>query len=159
VALSCFLAFSPFPPWPAPVPQCGCRCLSCCADEEDPATCRAPTEGDPCTLPNVCVERDETDCGLQYSDGDNAFFCEVTSPSIWPALMQVPKPEFFAKEWAPNMALVYTGDNPVTAKELAVRMFPDPSTTPQQTAAATAFGLEGASNVRRNGSTESMLEF
>ncbi len=36
-----------------------------------------------------CTVYDKDRCGLAYSGSNQAIYCNITSPSIWPALMQV----------------------------------------------------------------------
>ncbi|KAG6753016.1 hypothetical protein POTOM_043060 [Populus tomentosa] len=52
---------------------CGCRCINTNAD-------------------GTCVR----ECGLQYSDLDQAPSCSVPSPPKWPPLLQVPGPQYRA---------------------------------------------------------------
>lgn len=68
-----------------PENKCGCYCQRCCSD----GVCRDNSEADPCETWEECQSYDEGRCGLQYSSGRQAVFCQVPSPSSWPAIMQV----------------------------------------------------------------------
>ncbi|KAL8130675.1 hypothetical protein V2J09_019830 [Rumex salicifolius] len=43
-----------------------------------------------------CNPNNNTECGLQYSDNTQASFCAVRDPPKWPALLQLPSPEYRA---------------------------------------------------------------
>ncbi|KAL5724971.1 Phospholipid-transporting ATPase abca7 [Ranunculus cassubicifolius] len=53
--------------------KCGCACV----DKNGDGTC-------------------ETVCGIEYSTVDQVYTCPIPSPPLWPALLQVPPPEFRA---------------------------------------------------------------
>ncbi len=53
--------------------QCGCQCV--------------PQPGS-----STCVKT----CGLQYSDSDQVQWCGVSDPTEWPAVLQIPAPEYRA---------------------------------------------------------------
>ena len=88
--------------------ECGCECVS-----------NASAGG--------CTEV----CGLQYSNQDQAPFCAVANPQQWPAVLQVPKPQFRAiqttafpdlvadttcrEDNACPTSILYTGSNRTTA--------------------------------------------
>jgi hypothetical protein len=52
--------------------KCGCLCVE-----------YSPSD------PTKCLQRDDTRCGLQYSDVDQAVYCPIPSPTEWPPLLQV----------------------------------------------------------------------
>jgi len=52
--------------------QCGCKCV--------------PINATGCTKV----------CSIDYSDQDQVEFCEVLYPQSWPAILQVPRPEYRA---------------------------------------------------------------
>jgi hypothetical protein len=54
--------------------RCGCACV----DEAVDGTCR------------------KTECGIQYSTLDQVASCPIPSPPRWPAVVQLPEPEFRA---------------------------------------------------------------
>ncbi len=69
--------------------QCGCLCTTCCTDEKE-TDCREATQENPCNPDlDFCKTYDEERCGIQYSNGQQASFCAIESPSMWPALLQV----------------------------------------------------------------------
>lgn len=52
-----------------------------------------------------CVEYDQETCGLMYSTAEQAPFCEVTQPPLWPAVLQVPPGT------GSEARILYTGDD------------------------------------------------
>ncbi|PIA27921.1 hypothetical protein AQUCO_07400037v1 [Aquilegia coerulea] len=74
----------------------------------------------------ICVDRNgdgtcETVCGIEYSDLDQVGTCPIPSPSEWPALLQVPAPEYRAVRTdsnafpdLPNESCRSTGSCPAT---------------------------------------------
>ncbi|XP_038985168.1 ABC transporter A family member 7-like isoform X2 [Phoenix dactylifera] len=59
----------------SPKYKCGCRCV----DTNGNGSC-------------------ENVCGIQYSTSDQADSCAIPNPEEWPALLQVPRPEYRAAE-------------------------------------------------------------
>ena len=62
-----------------------------------------------------------TECGVQYSTLDQAFSCPIPSPPRWPALLQVPDPQYRAvrddsraNQDLPRKSCRQTGSCPVT---------------------------------------------
>lgn len=60
-------------------------------------------------------------CGLEHSKPDQAFFCSIPSPPLWPPLLQIPRPESRAVSdpaddgsGLPNDSCRRTGSCPVT---------------------------------------------
>lgn len=88
--------------------KCGCQCVP------------NPNGG-------PCIER----CGLEFSDDNEAPWCGVPNPASWPALLQIPGPQYMAVQsaQAPDLAqpatcratgtcataIPYTGTNKTTA--------------------------------------------
>lgn len=72
--------------------KCGCKCVP------DP-------NGGPCIKT----------CGLEYSDDNEAPYCGVPNPAEWPAVLQIPGPQYMAiqgPEGSPRVnAIPYTGTN------------------------------------------------
>ncbi|ONK59405.1 uncharacterized protein A4U43_C08F6090 [Asparagus officinalis] len=102
-----------------PKNRCGCKCI-----------------------PTNSSGRCEEVCGIQYSDAIQAETCAVPSPPRWPALMQVPRPEYRAVRsgsvWAQDFpdrscrmtgscpaTLLYTGKNKSLAESLAGNFLPE----------------------------------
>lgn len=75
---------TPTPPCTASL-QCGCKCTKCCY-ASDPTNCTSISMG---TCPYDCLERSKTECGIQYSNARQSFFCAIPHPSSWPAVLQV----------------------------------------------------------------------
>jgi ABC-type multidrug transport system ATPase subunit len=92
--------------------KCGCECVP-------------NPNGGPC----------EDKCGLEYSDDNEAPFCGVPNPAPWPALLQIPKPQYMAVQspQEPDLtqpascratgtcatSIPYTGTNKSTADSMA----------------------------------------
>jgi hypothetical protein len=65
--------------------QCGCQCTKCCyGGRKDNCTSLANS-----TCPYTCLERNNSNCGLQFSVGTQVAFCDMQHPSAWPAVIQV----------------------------------------------------------------------
>ena len=135
--------------------KCGCLCLTCCATSpQGVQTCRNATAASPCSALDDCQLYDATRCGFQYSDADQAGYCAVASPSVWPALLQVPPTAFLAEPGAvpataamPSgaAAVLMTGGDPALVDQLT--LFPQPGLTPGAAAAAQAFAQLGEQSV------------
>jgi ABC-type multidrug transport system ATPase subunit len=123
--------------------RCGCLCLSCCSTPSNggPQTCRVPTTEDPCQGWEDCQEYDTNQCGFQYSDADQAGFCAVPSPSIWPALFSIPSPGYLAHPYSPKGAVLVTGQDETLVNSL--NLFADPNITAADTTAAANFAALG----------------
>jgi hypothetical protein len=74
---------------PRPAPplraQCGCRCTRCCF-EGNPNNCTVVSVG---TCPYECLETSKDECGIQFSNARQSYFCAIPRPSSWPAMLQV----------------------------------------------------------------------
>lgn len=124
--------------------HCGCLCLSCCTSTDPKTqTCRSTTPGNPCQVWEICQQYDTTKCGIQYSTAQQAPYCPVPSPAIWPAFYTVPSPGFLAHPWSPKAAMLMSAKDPVLADTL--QLFPDPSGGNQ--AASLSFFQEGQATV------------
>ncbi|KAL4523256.1 hypothetical protein Ndes2437B_g00384 [Nannochloris sp. 'desiccata'] len=123
--------------------RCGCLCLTCCSTPSDggATTCRVPTIDDPCRAWEDCEQYDDNQCGFLYSDAEQAGFCAVPSPSIWPAMFSIPSPGFLAHPYSPEGAVLITGQNQTIAQ--AMDLFPDPIVTPADQATAANFAALG----------------
>ncbi|XP_073389468.1 ABC transporter A family member 7 isoform X4 [Physcomitrium patens] len=97
--------------------QCGCKCV--------------PNTGRP-----GCTKH----CGVEYSNQDQVEFCEVSFPQGWPAILQVPRPEYRAVRNAGSPELqdatcrndgncectiLYTGSNKTLADTMASYLLSD----------------------------------
>jgi len=100
-----------------------------------------PTVEDPCRAWEDCEEFDDSQCGFQYSDAEQAGFCAVPNPSIWPALFTIPSPGFLAHPFSPKGAVLVTGQDQAIAQTL--NLFPDPNVTAADQAAAANFAALG----------------
>ena len=125
--------------------QCGCLCLSCCnSTDTSTQSCRTTTPGNPCQVWEICQQYYTTKCGIQYSTAQQASYCPIPSPSIWPALYTVPSPGYLAHPWSPKAAMLMTANDPALANTL--QLFPDPSGGNQ--VASLNFFQEGQATVR-----------
>lgn len=125
--------------------RCGCLCLRCCDEVDGVKTCRDynSTVGNACLVYDTCEEYDETQCGFEYSSASQASFCAVESPSIWPAVAQVPSPGYLAHPWSPDGALLVSGEDSVVE---SLDLFPVPDITPQSVDAMREFAAKGQQN-------------
>ncbi|KAM0906093.1 hypothetical protein ACQ4PT_017043 [Festuca glaucescens] len=99
--------------------RCGCACVDTAAD----GSCR------------------KTECGIQYSTLDQVASCPIPNPPRWPAVVQVPEPEFRAVRTASQLfaglpeptcqdngscpaAFLITGSNRSFAESLSAQLFP-----------------------------------
>ena len=66
--------------------QCGCQCIECrisgpdgtLVDSTDPADCSTTPDFSP-----QCTTRNETNCGLDFSDSLQAQYCAIEEPTRW----------------------------------------------------------------------------
>ncbi|KAM0906099.1 hypothetical protein ACQ4PT_017043 [Festuca glaucescens] len=99
--------------------RCGCACVDTAAD----GSCR------------------KTECGIQYSTLDQVASCPIPNPPRWPAVVQVPEPQFRAVRTASQLldglpeptcrdngscpaAFLVTGSNRSLAESLSAQLFP-----------------------------------
>ena len=132
----------------SPKYRCGCLCLSCCDTNSTTGdqVCRTPTDTDPCQGWETCEESDDAQCGLQYSNAEQAAFCAIASPSIWPAMVSLPSEGYLAQPYSPNAAILMTGEDPVLAQDWT--LFPNPNATAEDNQAAANFFAQGQQTVR-----------
>jgi hypothetical protein len=121
--------------------KCGCLCLRCCdpsssADGSGPV-CRDATPDAPCNPWEDCQQTDDTRCGIEYSNADQASVCSIPSPSIWPPLFQVPPPDALARPQSPDAAILITGDGGSIVTDM--QLFPEPNVTDESIAVAASF--------------------
>lgn len=135
--------------------RCGCLCTKYCLDD-NPNVCFTLEEyGDDGEWPQPfiiyegqeirmvptnddinCEERNQDVCGIEYSTPQQAGFCEVANPFLYPALFQVPNASRRAivdgMECDPDnvqggmenctAGLLFTGENETLATQLATRL-------------------------------------
>lgn len=92
----------------SPDNRCGCKCLECEVKTNDvpggpwwgmdlpapPGTWHKATDDSPCptrTPMDMCRDWDQNDCGIQYSEGGQAGFCEIANPATWPSMAMLPQ--------------------------------------------------------------------
>lgn len=132
--------------------RCGCECLRCCDNiiGGSGEVCRDSTVAVPClpgTYTGNCKTYNNSNCGIQFSDQGNAQFCAISSPSIWPPLLQVPPPDDRAIPARPGVTYLATGDSASTATAISQNLFTVPNLT-DTNALATA-QTEFASNLMK----------
>ena len=141
---------------PAPSLQCGCLCTTCCSSASGVEVCRPAGVGSQCLAANeTCRTYDTEQCGRQYSDSQQANWCQNPSPSSWPALMQAASEGFLAQPWAPAAPVLYTGAGKEAADEMAGRMFTAVPPSAVQREEAAALLREGTDSVRPGGPSAS----
>lgn len=91
--------------------KCGCNCLACYNS----------TEVEPCTPSGSCSSRDNGTCSFLYSSVNQAPFCDVRQPPLWPPLMQIP-PDTLDTGY-----IAYTGGSELDSTKIMNSFFPDSS--------------------------------
>lgn len=133
--------------------KCGCKCLTCCdwvstGDGERVHMCYNSTSERPCSPYATCTKHDNDDCSFLYSTIDQASFCDIKYPPLWPPVLQIPEEnargmlgknvagpsirdgfrkeedEYMTSEPTP-VYLLYTGENPKVATNIMNKIFPD----------------------------------
>lgn len=127
--------------------KCGCLCLTCCNTVDGEEVCRDGTPENPCVEYDTCKQYNESLCGFEYSNARQASFCAVETPSIWPAIAQVPSEGFLAHPESPNAAVLISGDDESIIND--IDLFPVPDVTPEALAEANRFSENGASKGAR----------
>ena len=69
-----------------------------------------------------CRRYDDDECGIQYSDADQAFFCEVEEPIVWPPSISIPKRSDRARAWAPSVVFFIHADDKSVERVMQDRM-------------------------------------
>ncbi|GMH40482.1 hypothetical protein BSKO_08386 [Bryopsis sp. KO-2023] len=98
--------------------KCGCLCLQCC-NTVIKSSCRSGTSDDPVFCVDdeeECKKYDDTICGIEFSDPEQAVSCSVPKPASWPPIMDIPKERNRAQPWSPGVAMLYTGPRSITSK-------------------------------------------
>ncbi|MEW5307614.1 MAG: hypothetical protein WDW36_009993 [Sanguina aurantia] len=72
---------------------CGCKCLRCCdtviaGNGTSFQTCHNATADSPCSAYSNCQVHNSSECGSQYSTNEQAVFCAVDTPAVWPPALQ-----------------------------------------------------------------------
>ena len=100
-------------------------CVLCCTREWDSA-CREANASSQCHYPvEECRRYDDDECGIQYSDSDQAFFCEVEDTVVWPPSISIPKRSDRARAWAPNTVFFIHADDENVERIMQDRMLRD----------------------------------
>ncbi|KAG1653332.1 hypothetical protein FOA52_008973 [Chlamydomonas sp. UWO 241] len=89
--------------------RCGCACTSCCdwvlLDGSNSSNssgaagsyewqCWDANPDRECKPSSQCSAWDDTKCGAQYSSYRQIAFCDIESPPVWPAMVQVPPDQY-----------------------------------------------------------------
>lgn len=85
-----------------------------------PLHCTVPTLHIPGAL--QCEEYDTSECGIRYSNPEQARFCEVAHPPVWPALLPFPLPRYRDQKLSGD-AGVFGQDPPGMPRNMAVVMY------------------------------------
>lgn len=105
--------------------RCGCMCTWCC-EWSNSNNCRPANESSQCSpFLEECKSYNDEICGLQYSDPDQAFFCEVADPFIWPAVVDIPPKWYRPGRWKPDVVLFVTAEDSSVREELTSRLLPE----------------------------------
>jgi ABC-type multidrug transport system ATPase subunit len=99
--------------------RCGCKCMT---HEED-----------------LCIEYDEESCGLLFSTAEQAPYCDVKQPPLWPAVLQV------SPGTVGNASFLYTGDHLDLVGGVMEQMLMTPAEVSERAASAfvSSLVLEG----------------
>jgi len=116
--------------------QCGCKCRSCCDWVESDVNkgekylaCFNATDENPCSpYAAFCLDQDSEQCGYLHSTVDQATFCEVKQPPLWPAIVQIPQEVFRASTETDvsgdlKARLMFTGENVTQASDIMNHFF------------------------------------
>lgn len=118
--------------------QCGCACLTCKDDRGQLLSGQENCLGLECVEYQLDYTKNppEKVCGLRYSSSSQAAFCNISTPSTWPALMQAPRMALYQGAEPPRVTALYTGADQTTAQAIAANLFFDPSISDAEMAAA-----------------------
>eukprot|EP00210_Caulerpa_lentillifera_P003638 g3473.t1 len=104
--------------------RCGCLCLRCCF-RDNPQICRDANSTNQCQNDiEECTQYNDDVCTLQYSDPEQAPFCEVRNPISWPALLDIPLESNRPGRWYPDVVVFTTAQNQSIQEQLTRRLFP-----------------------------------
>ena len=110
--------------------RCGCKCLECCNTVNNGTqtqyVCYNSTDENPCSPYDHCLRRDPYECGFLYSTADQAQFCEIRQPPLWPTLLQIPSQ--IRQESDPVLYIGYTGENETFVGSIASKLLKDSGT-------------------------------
>ncbi|GLC69187.1 hypothetical protein PLESTF_000800000 [Pleodorina starrii] len=109
--------------------KCGCMCAKCCLVGTDNCT----TTDAACLMDGwECRQRNKDVCGLQYSNTDQAEWCEVASPGIWAPMVTLPRSSVRAAPAGPALTTLITAPQPpsLTAAQLGPGLYPTPLSSP-----------------------------
>eukprot|EP00210_Caulerpa_lentillifera_P008457 g8069.t1 len=100
-------------------------CTLCCS-RVDESNCRPANETSQCREHEEnCKAYNDSICSLQYSDPEQALFCEVQDPVIWPAVLDIPAEYQRPGRWRPDVVMFTTADNPDVQRALTRRLLPE----------------------------------
>ncbi|GIL45991.1 hypothetical protein Vafri_3095 [Volvox africanus] len=106
--------------------KCGCACTKCCVIGTN--NCSA----NPYCMGNwryECRQYDEKNCGIEYSNTEQAQWCAVESPSVWAPMLTVPSSSFRAEPNRPALTTLITAPKSppsFTSPQLSPYIYPTP---------------------------------
>lgn len=104
-------------------------CVRCCL-RDDEQNCREADETSQCDYgTEECKAYDDSRCSLQFSEPEQAQFCEVPNPIVWPPSVDIPREQERAGRWQPNVVFFTTADDPNVEDALRERIIRDITVT------------------------------
>ncbi|GIL71728.1 hypothetical protein Vretimale_837 [Volvox reticuliferus] len=112
--------------------KCGCACVECCQAGTGKCINNPYCRGD---ATYECRKYDDNNCGLEYSDNDQAQWCKVANPSIWAPMLTVPKAPFRAAPNGPALTTLITAPKSpsFTGPQLSPYIYPTPPSIDNET--------------------------
>lgn len=100
-------------------------CVRCCQRFGD-RSCRVADETSQCDLAEEeCDAYNDDICGIQYSDPEQAFFCEIDDPIVWPPAVDIPTVGQRAGRWRPDVVIFTNADENRVENQLRQRIIRD----------------------------------
>jgi len=135
-------------------------CISCCS--RDTGRCRLANETSQCDYAiEKCNRYDDDVCGIQFSSPEQAAFCEIDSPIVWPPSLDIPEEKDRAREYQPDVVFFTTGNDSDVNQYLTERLIRDidfPQSIPTNVVRAAGFLLDPVRLCRKKGSMERFWE-
>ena len=86
-------------------------CIKCC-DKNKEDVCGEPNEFGQCDFAEQeCRKYNDDVCGIQYSSPEQAYFCEIEDPIVWPPSISIPNVSDWARAWLPNLVFFINADD------------------------------------------------
>lgn len=93
-------------------------CVLCC----DGGTCRTANETNQCNGVESCKQYNDDVCGIQFSDSEQAFYCGIDDPIVFPPTLDIPNEFERAGRWKPDVVFFTTAENPEVETAMQQRL-------------------------------------